>query len=206
MNVLILDNYDSFVFNLSQALRSLGAATRVARNDAVTLADVVSLAPDAIVISPGPGRPEDPQYFGVCSAVLRELAGRIPLLGVCLGHQGIVHSFGGRIVSAPRLMHGKASLIAHDGSGVFAGIASPFHAMRYHSLVADPTQLPACLRVNAQSDDGVVMAVEHRSLPVFGVQFHPESIGTPDGPRVLANFLVLAAAWQTHTQASSLSR
>jgi anthranilate synthase component 2 len=194
MNVLILDNYDSFVFNLAQALRSLGASTQVERNDALSIDDVIRRAPDAILISPGPGRPEDPQYFGVCSAVLRELSGRIPMLGVCLGHQGIVHAFGGKIVNAPCIMHGKASFIEHDGTGLFAGVVSPFAAMRYHSLVADPETLPSCLRVNAHSADGVVMAVEHRSAPVFGVQFHPESIGTPEGLRILANFLALARA------------
>ena len=194
MNVLLLDNYDSFVFNLAQALRSLGAVTHVERNDAITLEQVSARAPDAIVISPGPGRPEDPRYFGVCGAVLRELSERIPVLGVCLGHQGIVHAFGGKIVNAPCVMHGKASEIDHDGTGLLAGLARPFSAMRYHSLVADPASLPECLRVNARTADGVVMAVEHRSAPVYGVQFHPESIGTPEGPRVLANFLALARA------------
>lgn len=194
MNVLILDNYDSFVFNLAQALRSLGATTQVQRNDALTLHDVIRLAPDAIVISPGPGRPESPQYFGVCSDVLRELVGHVPVLGVCLGHQGIVHSFGGRIVNAPCVMHGKTSLIEHDGKGLFEGIPSPFAAMRYHSLVADAEQMPEGLHVNAQTSDGVVMAVAHQTLPVYGVQFHPESIGTPEGPRLLANFLGLARA------------
>lgn len=192
MNVLILDNYDSFVFNLAQALRSLGAQTQVKRNDALTLDDVIRLAPDAIVISPGPGRPESAQYFGVCSEVLRELVGHVPILGVCLGHQGIVHTLGGRIVNAPCVMHGKTSLIEHDGTGLFAGIPTGFAAMRYHSLVADAELLPECLRVNARTADGVVMAVEHRSAPVYGVQFHPESIGTPAGPRLLANFLALA--------------
>jgi len=194
MNVLVLDNYDSFVFNLAQALRSLGAVTRVERNDAITIEQVTVRAPDAIVISPGPGRPEDPPYFGVCGAVLRELAGKIPVLGVCLGHQGIVHAFGGKIVNAPSVMHGKASAIDHDGTGLFEGLACPMTAMRYHSLVADPETMPECLRVNARAADGVVMAVEHRSAPVYGVQFHPESIGTPNGPRILANFLSLARA------------
>jgi anthranilate synthase component II len=194
MNVLVLDNYDSFVFNLAQALRSLGAATHVARNDAITLEQVIAHAPDAIVISPGPGRPEDPQYFGVCSAVLRELSAKIPMLGVCLGHQGIVHAFGGAIVNAPAVMHGKASQVDHDGTGLFEGLAHPLTAMRYHSLVADPNTMPECLRVNARTADGIVMAVEHRSAPVYGVQFHPESIGTPNGPRLLANFLAMAHA------------
>jgi anthranilate synthase/aminodeoxychorismate synthase-like glutamine amidotransferase len=193
MNVLVLDNYDSFVFNLAQALRSLGAHTQVERNDAITLEQVSARAPDAIVISPGPGRPEDPEYFGVCSAVLRELTST-PVLGVCLGHQGIVHAYGGKIVNARNVMHGKASLIEHDGTGLFAGLERPFAAMRYHSLVADPGTIPEALRVTARTQDGVVMAVEHRSAPVFGVQFHPESVGTPDGPRILANFLALARA------------
>jgi anthranilate synthase/aminodeoxychorismate synthase-like glutamine amidotransferase len=192
MNVLVLDNYDSFVFNLAQALRSLGAATQVERNDAITIEQVIARRPDAIVISPGPGRPEDPQYFGVCGAVLRELSDTIPVLGVCLGHQGVVHAFGGKIVNAPCVMHGKASAIDHDGTGLFEGLAQPMTAMRYHSLVADPETMPECLRVNARTTEGVVMAVEHRSAPVYGVQFHPESIGTPNGPRILANFLSLA--------------
>jgi anthranilate synthase component 2 len=192
MKLLLLDNYDSFVWNLAQALRSLGAHTHVVRNDAISLREVIELAPDAIVISPGPGRPEDPRYFGVCADVLRELGPRVPLLGVCLGHQGIVHSLGGRIVSAPRVMHGKTSAIQHDGTGLFEGIASPCVAMRYHSLVADAAHIPACLRVSARTADGLVMAVAHRSAPLFGVQFHPESIGTPDGPRLLDNFLRLA--------------
>lgn len=194
MKLLVLDNYDSFVFNLVQALRSLGAHTHVARNDAVTLRQVVELSPDAIVISPGPGRPEQAGYFGVCAEVLRALGASVPTLGVCLGHQGIVHSCGGRIVAAPRVMHGKTSPIEHDGSGLFEGIPSPFRAMRYHSLVADPQHMPDCLRVNARTNDGVVMAVEHRAAPLFGVQFHPESIGTPEGARILANFLRLASA------------
>jgi anthranilate synthase/aminodeoxychorismate synthase-like glutamine amidotransferase len=191
VKLLIIDNYDSFVFNLAQALRSLGAQTRVARNDAISLGEVVELSPDAIVISPGPGRPEQPRYFGVCGELLRELGSRVPMLGVCLGHQGIVHSCGGRIVPAPCVMHGKRSAIEHDGTGLFAGIPSPLVAMRYHSLVADAEHMPECLRVNARSADGLVMAVAHRSAPLYGVQFHPESIGTPEGPRILDNFLAL---------------
>jgi anthranilate synthase/aminodeoxychorismate synthase-like glutamine amidotransferase len=192
VKLLIIDNYDSFVFNLAQALRSLGAQTRVARNDAISLREVVELSPDAIVISPGPGRPEEPSYFGVCGELLRELGTRVPMLGVCLGHQGIVHSFGGRIIAAPRVMHGKSSDIEHDGTGLFEGIRSPLVAMRYHSLVADAEHMPECLRVNARTADGVVMAVAHRYAPLYGVQFHPESIGTPEGPRILDNFLALA--------------
>jgi anthranilate synthase component 2 len=192
MKLLVIDNYDSFVFNLVQALRSLGAQTHVARNDAITLREVIELSPVAIVISPGPGRPVEPGYFGVCAEVLRVVGASVPTLGVCLGHQGIVHSLGGRIVAAPRVMHGKTSLIEHDGSGLFEGIPSPFVAMRYHSLVADPQSMPDCLRVNARTSDGVVMAVEHRAARLFGVQFHPESIGTPEGGRILSNFLQLA--------------
>jgi anthranilate synthase component 2 len=194
MKLLILDNYDSFVFNLVQGLRALGATTRVERNDAIDLPEVVRFAPDAIVISPGPGRPEEPSYFGVCGAVIRELSGRTPILGVCLGHQGIVHELGGQVVRAPVVMHGKTSAIHHAGTGLFAGVPSPCEVMRYHSLIADATRVPECLRVTARTADGIVMAVEHRDVPLYGVQFHPESIGTPMGPRMLENFLRLARA------------
>jgi anthranilate synthase component 2 len=194
MKLLLLDNYDSFVYNLAQALRALGAATSVVRNDAWTLADVIAHAPDAIVISPGPGRPDDARYFGVCDSVIRTLSARVPTLGVCLGHQGIVHAFGGRIVRAAQPMHGKASDIAHDGLDLFASLPQPFAAMRYHSLVAEPASLPACLRITATAADGAIMAVSHHTSPLYGVQFHPESIGTPSGPAVLDNFLRLARA------------
>mgnify|MGYP003449832175 FL=1 len=194
MKLLLLDNYDSFVYNLSQALRSLGVETRVVRNDAISLAEVCALAPDAIVISPGPGRPDDPRHFGVCADVIRSLGTRVPTLGVCLGHQGIVQVLGGQVVRAPQVMHGKTSVISHDGTGVFEGLPQGFAAMRYHSLVADPTSLPASLRVTARSPDGVIMGVAHERAALHGVQFHPESIGTPRGPQLLDNFLRLARA------------
>lgn len=194
MNVLVLDNYDSFVYNLAQALSSLGVTPHVVRNDAWSMARIKSFAPAAIVISPGPGTPEDPRYFGVCSDVIRELGTTVPTLGVCLGHQGIAHVLGGRVVRAEHVMHGKTSAIDHDAAGLFAGLAQGFHAMRYHSLVVDPATLPACLHVTARTSDGTIMGLSHRSAPLHGVQFHPESIGTPEGPRLLANFLDLARA------------
>jgi anthranilate synthase component 2 len=194
MKVLVLDNYDSFVYNLSQCLRSLGAEACVVRNDAWTLAQVQAFAPDAVVISPGPGRPDDPRYFGVCAQVIAELGASLPMLGVCLGHQGLVHVLGGRVVQAERVMHGKCSEIVHDGSGVFAGLPQVFVAMRYHSLVADPASLPATLRVTARTREGTIMGVSHRTAPLHGVQFHPESIGTPCGRQLLDNFLQLARA------------
>ena len=193
MKLLLLDNYDSFVYNLAQALSALGASTRVVRSDALSLDEVRALAPDAIVISPGPGRPDDPRHFGVCGAVIRQLAAHTAVLGVCLGHQGIVHELGGKVVRAARVMHGKTSAIAHDGTGVFEGLPQGFAAMRYHSLVADPASLPATLRVTARTADGVIMGVQHVSAPLHGVQFHPESIGTPLGPGLLRYFLRLAA-------------
>jgi anthranilate synthase component II len=197
MKLLILDNYDSFVFNLAQAFRSLGAQTHVVRSDAWTLAQVRAFGADALVISPGPGHPENAAQFGVCARVVCELGETVPLLGVCLGHQGIVHALGGRVVRAAQVMHGKCSAILHDGQGIMAGLPQGFAAMRYHSLVADPGQLPACLCVRAWTADGTIMAIEHRSAPIHGVQFHPESIGTPLGRRVLGNFLAAARAFRT---------
>lgn len=194
MKLLLLDNYDSFVYNLAQALRSLGAETRVVRNDAISLERVRASAPDAIVISPGPGDPGDPRHFGVCADVIRDLGTRVPMLGVCLGHQGIVRAFGGRVIRAPQVMHGKTSAIAHDGTGVFEGLPQGFSAMRYHSLIADPDSLPASLRVTARGPDGVIMGIAHTQVPLHGVQFHPESIGTPHGRQLLGNFLRLARA------------
>jgi anthranilate synthase component 2 len=194
MNVLLLDNYDSFVYNLAQALRALGADTNVVRNDVWRIHDVVARAPDAIVISPGPGRADDPRFFGVCGDVIRVLGERVPMLGVCLGHQGIVHVLGGRIVRAPRPMHGKTSDIAHDGRDLFAGLPQPLCAMRYHSLVVEPSSMPACLRISATAPDGAIMAVSHHTSPLYGVQFHPESIGTPFGAALISNFLRLARA------------
>ena len=187
--VLVIDNYDSFVYNLVQELGELGADPVVHRNDAIDVTGIRAAAPDLILISPGPGRPED---AGVSMAVIEELAGVIPILGVCLGHQAIGQVFGGDVVQAPSLMHGKTSAIHHDGKGVFVGLPDPFTATRYHSLVVEPSTMPADLEVTARTSDGVIMGVRHRTLAVEGVQFHPESLLTPEGPSLLANFLAVA--------------
>ncbi len=184
--VLVVDNYDSFVYNLVQELGELGAQPVVFRNDAIDVEGIRAERPDAVLISPGPGRPED---GGVSLAAVRSLAGEIPLLGVCLGHQCIGQAYGGEIVAAPHLMHGKTSEIHHDGRGLFAGLPNPFVATRYHSLVVRPDSVPAALEVTATSTDGVVMGLRHRSLAVEAVQFHPESVLTGSGPALLANFL-----------------
>ena len=187
--ILIVDNYDSFVYNLYQFFGELGAAATVIRNDKITVEEVVDLRPSHIVISPGPGSPEDPSYFGICRELILEVGRTTPLLGVCLGHQGIGHAFGARVVRAPMAMHGKTSLIRHDASGIFKGLASPLTVMRYHSLVVDPETIPPCVRVTATTDDGVIMGMVHRELPIHGVQFHPESIGSQGGLQLLKNFL-----------------
>ena len=187
--VLVIDNYDSFVYNLVQELGELGADPVVYRNDAIDVAGIRAAAPDLILISPGPGRPED---AGVSMAVIGELAGVIPILGVCLGHQAIGQVFGGDVVQAPSLMHGKTSAIHHDGKGVFEGLPDPFTATRYHSLVVEPATVPGELEVTARTADGVIMGLRHRTLAVEGVQFHPESLLTPEGPSLLANFLAVA--------------
>ena len=185
--ILLIDNYDSFTFNLAQYLGELGAPPVVRRNDQVTVDEIEALGPDRIVISPGPGRPED---AGVSVETIRRLGARVPILGVCLGHQGIGYAFGGTIARAAELMHGKVSVIHHDGRGVFSSISQPFTAGRYHSLVvADP--VPAELEVAARTEDGTIMALRHRSLPIHGVQFHPESVLTGEGRRLLRNFLEL---------------
>ena len=184
--VLVLDNYDSFVYNLVQELGELGADPVVHRNDTIDVAAIREAAPDLILISPGPGRPED---AGVSLAVITELAGEIPIFGVCLGHQAIGQAFGGDVVQAPTLMHGKTSAIHHDGRSVFAGLPDPFTATRYHSLVVEPSTVPDELEVTARTADGVIMGLRHRSLAVEGVQFHPESLLTPEGPSLLGNFL-----------------
>ncbi len=189
MNVLIIDNYDSFVYNLYQRLGELGAAPTVVRNDAVTLTDVRHMAPDALVLSPGPGHPGNARDFGVCSDLLRHVSPHVPTLGVCLGHQGIASVFGGQVGHAARLLHGKTSPIRHDGRTIFEGLPNPFSAGRYHSLAIAREAVPPDLEVSATSEDGEVMAVRHRRYPIEGVQFHPESILTPDGPALLANFL-----------------
>lgn len=194
LRVVIVDNYDSFVYNLYQRVGELtGVAAKVMRNDRVTLRDVEAEDPTHVIISPGPGSPEDPAYFGVCREVILTLGKRIPLLGVCLGHQGIGAAFGGRIVRAPQVMHGKTSVIRHDGTGVFRGMSDTLMVMRYHSLVVEPSSLPSSLRVNASTPDGIIMGVEHREYPIHGIQFHPESIGTPSGHELLSRFLDMRA-------------
>ncbi len=192
-HVLLIDNYDSFTHNLAQLLGTLGAQVTVARNDAIDLPQIRQLSPTHVVLSPGPGHPAVERDFGICAALIHALEPSTAMLGVCLGHQGIVHHLGGQVVRAPQIVHGKTSLIAHDGQGLFAGLEEKLEVMRYHSLVADPQHIPPSLRVTATTADGLVMAVEHRTLPIFGVQFHPESIGTPRGDRVVANFLKIGA-------------
>ena len=184
--IFLIDNYDSFTFNLFQHLSELGAQVLVRRNDRFALDELEALHPAAIVISPGPGRPSE---AGLTPEVIERFAGRYPILGVCLGHQAIGEGFGGRIVRAPSLFHGKVSDIHHDGRGIFAGLPNPFPATRYHSLVVDPESVPSSLEVTARTDDGVIMGLRHRDLPVEGVQFHPESALTPDGKSLLKNFL-----------------
>jgi anthranilate synthase/aminodeoxychorismate synthase-like glutamine amidotransferase len=187
MKVLLLDNYDSFTYNLAQYLGELGHVPAVHRNDEVSLGDVEAMNPDRIVISPGPGRPED---AGISVEVIRRFGARTPIFGVCLGHQGIGYAFGGEVVRAPVLMHGKVSSIQHDGRGVFAGVSQPFVAGRYHSLiVADPP--PADLEISARTGEGIIMGLRHREWPVHGVQFHPESVLTGEGRKILRNFLEL---------------
>ena len=190
MKVLILDNYDSFVYNLAQYVGEIADKVVVKRNDEIDVAGVKELSPDRIIISPGPGTPINTRYFGTCATILREVSREISTLGVCLGHQGIAQAFGGKIVRARKLRHGKSSPIRHDGKGVLRGIKSPFEATRYHSLVADRKSLPKNLEVTAQStDDNEIMGVRHREFPIEGVQFHPESILTVPGHRIIANFL-----------------
>ncbi len=186
--ILLIDNYDSFTWNLAQYLGELGATPIVRRNDAITLGEIEAMAPERIVISPGPGRPED---AGISVEVVRRFGPGTPLLGVCLGHQGIGIAFGGAVVRAPQLMHGKVSAVQHDERGVFRGVSQPFTAGRYHSLVvADP--LPDVLEAAARTDDGTIMGVRHREFPIHGVQFHPESVLTGEGHQVLRNFLELS--------------
>lgn len=189
MKILLLDNYDSFSYNLYQLIGSVAEPPIVVRNDEITLDEVIALAPDRIVISPGPGRPDDPDYFGVCADVIRELGPRIPLLGVCLGHQGIGHVFGGKVIRAREVMHGKTSYVHHNEDPLFAGVPRAFEAMRYHSLIIERSSLPDCLEITAKTWDDTIMGVRHRSFPIHGVQFHPESIGTASGKRLLGNFL-----------------
>jgi anthranilate synthase/aminodeoxychorismate synthase-like glutamine amidotransferase len=187
--VLVIDNYDSFTYNLVQYLGELGAAPLVHRHDAIGIDEIVSLEPAAILISPGPGTPDD---AGISNDVIARFAGNIPILGVCLGHQCIGQVFGGRVVRAGQVMHGKTSLIRHNGEGVFAGLPNPFEATRYHSLVVDRDSLPDALEITAETDDGTIMGLRHRELAVEGVQFHPESVLTAVGHDLLRNFLAMA--------------
>jgi anthranilate synthase component II len=190
MKILVIDNYDSFVYNLAQLLGELGTEPTVLRNDRIKLQDVVKMDPDAIVISPGPGHPADRKYFGVCTDVIGELGHRIPILGVCLGHQGIVHAFGGKVINAKKIRHGKTSLVQYTVDRLFEDVANPFRATRYHSLVADQNTLPSCLEVTARAlDDGEIMGIRHRQYLMEGVQFHPESVLTGEGQRMLLNFI-----------------
>jgi anthranilate synthase/aminodeoxychorismate synthase-like glutamine amidotransferase len=184
--LLLIDNYDSFTYNLVQAFLVLGADVQVLRNDQITTQQALALAPSHLCISPGPGTPRD---AGVSMAMIEAFAGRIPVLGVCLGHQSLVEVFGGKVVRAGRLMHGKTSPVHHDGRGVFAGLPEPVEAGRYHSLIAEPASLPKVLELSARTPEGEIMGVRHREWFVEGVQFHPESILTPDGPKLLGNFL-----------------
>jgi para-aminobenzoate synthetase component 2 len=184
--ILLIDNYDSFTYNLVQAFLVLGAEVDVHRNDAITVDAALAGTHSHLVISPGPGTPRD---AGVSMEMIRALAGRIPIFGVCLGHQSLVEVFGGKVVRAERLMHGKVSPVSHDGKGLFDGLPPQFSAGRYHSLIAEPQSIPAVLEVTARTPQGEIMGVRHRSLPIEGVQFHPESVLTPEGPGLMANFL-----------------
>jgi anthranilate synthase component 2 len=193
--ILVIDNYDSFTFNLVHYLEELGAPTHVVRNDQISVEAALALKPDAILLSPGPCTPDE---AGICLALIAALAAApLPLLGVCLGHQALAQAFGGRVIRAPAVMHGKTSPITHTGTGVFAGLPSPFEATRYHSLIAEAETLPAELIVNATSPEGLIMGMHHQSLPFHGVQFHPESIATEHGHALLANFLTLAGIAHT---------
>lgn len=190
--VVLIDNYDSYVYNLFQRIGEITGDTAVVfRNNQTTVDHISSLNPTHLILSPGPGNPENPEYFGIGAQLIQELGSTVPILGVCLGHQGIGHAFGAKVVRASRVMHGKTSKIQHDGSRIFQGLPMPMTVMRYHSLVVQPESLPRCLKPTAWADDGALMAVEHSDFPIFGVQFHPESIGTPDGPSLLKNFLAL---------------
>ena len=186
--ILMIDNYDSFTYNIVQEFGMLGADVRVVKNDAIDCAGIAALRPAALVFSPGPGNPDT---AGVTLAAVKAFAGKVPLLGICLGHQSIAQAFGGRIVGAQRLMHGKTSQLKHDGRGLFRGFPQGMEVMRYHSLAVERATLPDCFEISAEAEDGEIMGLRHRTLPVESVQYHPESIGTPDGIRQLRNFLDL---------------
>jgi len=190
--IIMIDNYDSFTYNLVQYIREMGKAVKVFRNDKISVDEIDAFAPAGIVISPGPGRPES---AGITLDVLKHFSGKIPILGVCLGHQAIAAAFGGEIISAKRLMHGKTSTISADGEVLYQGVRKPFQAMRYHSLVVSRDNLPECLKISSESDDGEIMGIRHRKHPTEGIQFHPESIMTPIGKRLLRNFLQLTERW-----------
>lgn len=187
--ILLIDNYDSFTFNLVHFLGEVGGVCDVRRNDTLSVEAAMAMAPEAIVLSPGPCTPNE---AGICVDLIRAAAGTIPILGVCLGHQAIGQAFGAQIVRAPVPMHGKVAQVLHDGSDIFAGLPSPFQATRYHSLTVEPASVPEVLAVTARTEDGIIMGLRHRSLPVFGVQFHPESIASEHGHELLANFLAIA--------------
>ncbi|MGH7270287.1 MAG: anthranilate synthase component II [Polyangiaceae bacterium] len=201
-HVLVVDNYDSFTYNLVQYLGELGATVDVKKNDGVDIASVRSMAPDGVLISPGPCTPNE---AGISLRLLAELGAELPILGVCLGHQAIGQAFGGRVVQAGRLMHGKTSPILHDGRGVFAGLPMPFTATRYHSLIVERASLPACLEVSAWTAEGEVMGIRHREHEIEGVQFHPESVLTPDGKQLVANWLKRVAQFAQRAQKTSHS-
>ena len=188
--ILLIDNYDSFTYNLVHYLGELGAEVEVYRNDALSPAEALAKGPEGIVLSPGPC---DPDKAGICLDLIEAAAGRVPLLGVCLGHQALGQAFGGKVVRAPTCMHGKVSAIHHQGRGVFKDLPNPFEATRYHSLVVDRPSLPKCFEITAETDDGLIMGLEHKELPLHGVQFHPESIATQNGHALLKNFLQIAA-------------
>lgn len=190
MKVLIIDNFDSFVYNLAQYVGQLGGEPLVYRNDEITVYEAQRLNPNRIILSPGPGRPDDPKYFGICLDIIRKISPRVPTLGVCLGHQGIAYAFGGSIAPAKRLMHGKTSLIRHESDGLFNGVENPLRATRYHSLVCRRKDFPKSLEETATSlDDGEIMGLRHREYPIYGVQFHPESVLTTEGLKIIKNFL-----------------
>ena len=191
MKFLIIDNYDSFVYNLAQRLGELGVSSDVIRNDKITINEIKDRNYDAIVISPGPGTPEDKRYFGICKNVILELGPKIPILGVCLGHQGIIDCFGGKVTNAENIRHGKTSQIKHYDDSLFKGVKNPFRATRYHSLVGNKTIIPDSLKITAVAeDDGEIMGVSHREFLIEGVQFHPESIMTDEGKKILKNFIM----------------
>ena len=188
---IMIDNYDSFTYNLVHLLSGQGAKIQVVRNDEINLDEIQNLAPEGLILSPGPGRP---QQAGICMEAIQRLSPSLPILGVCLGHQSIAAAFDGRIVRADKMFHGKGSMVYHDGKGVFSKVKEPFFAMRYHSLLVERESLPACLEVTAQTEEGEIMGIRHKDLPVYGMQFHPESIMAEEGGRMIKNFLNLGSA------------